>query len=329
MNKTFTAILAILALLSGCAQSDSFFVANYRSDVFVQEYDDTKFDFLWVLDNSGSMSVRREFVKDNMQGFLNILNSRKAVDFQMAVTTTDMFSNSGALIQSTGGLSVVKSATSSDPVADFASIVDAVADSPTSFWEQGLESAYQAISQHYSEFSRPGVPLIIIVVTDEDDYSCADHCWGVEPENNPDDVEFDVSRYITYFSGIKAAENSTTYLFPIVGLPTSSCTVSSLGERYEEVQVGLGGLSRSGSICNGELRSSYETIAQIITDRGMVFPLSGTASGNGIIVSVDGSLIPFSPENYEYDAQQNAIVFTGVIPRSGAVIEVSYTQGSN
>lgn len=330
MNKMFLRLIGTVAVLGlvGCAANDAFYAASSRSDVFVQEYDDTRFDFLWVLDNSGSMAPRREFVKDNMQGFLNILNSRKAVDFQMAVTTTDMFTHAGALVEGPGGLKVVKSATSADPVADFASIVDAVSDSATSFWEQGLESAYQSVSLYSNQFSRSGVPLIIIFVTDEDDYSCQDHCWGSQPETNPDDVEYATSRYIDYFKGFKASQNSTTYVFPIVGLDTSSCVVSSLGSRYEEVQVGVGGLSRSGSICNAELRDSYESIAQIISDRGMVFPLSAAASGNGIVVSVDGVLIPFSPENYVYDSEENAIVFTGVIPRSGAIIEVSYLQGT-
>jgi hypothetical protein len=328
MNTKFKmhwVLMAALAL-SGCRADDTFYSNLLKTDVFVQQYSDSRFDFLWVMDNSGSMAPHRQFVKDNIQTFLNILNSRKAVDFQMAVTTTDMFSDGGRLIQSGSGVRVVKSATSSNPSAEFGAIIDAVVDSPTSFWEQGLESAYQAIANSKAQFSRTGVPLILIFVTDENDYSCQNNCFGVEPENNPGVVLFDVSRYSAYFKATKEAEKSQTMIFPIIGMNTSSCVVASNGVRYESVQTTLGGSSLSGSICSSELRSSYESIARVIADRGMVFKLSTPSSSSGIRLYVDGKLIPYSPENYVLDATTNSIVFTGVVPKSGSVIEVSYSQ---
>ncbi len=323
-------MLALFFGLTGCRVDDSFFSNIQRSDVYVQQYSETRYDFLWVMDNSGSMATHRQFVKDNMQTFLNILNSRKAVDFQMAVTTTDMFTDAGRLIPAAGGLKVVKSATSADPSADFAAIVDAVVDTPlTSFWEQGLEGAYQAILNHKSEFSREGVPLIIIIVSDEDDYSCQSHCFGPEPENNPDTVLFPVTRYTSYFTNVKAMENTTTSVFPIVGVSTSDCIVASQGARYISVQETIGGTGVSGSICPDQLRASYESIARVIADRGMVFKLTTPSSGSGIRVYVDGQVIPYAPENYEFDATTNSIIFTGVVPSNGSVIEVSYSQKVN
>ena len=324
--KKGLSLVAALISVAACDFEDGFYSNLLRSDVFVQLYDDSKYDILWVFDNSGSMTTRRQFVVDNMQNFLTILNSRKAVDFQMAVTTTDMFSNSGALIAAASGMKVVKSATSTNPVADFASIVANVTDSPTSFWEQGLESAYQAVKNHKSEFSRNGVPLIVITLTDEDDYSCQSNCFGVEPENNTNDVEFDVSRYIDYFSTVKSADRSLVYFFPIVGLNTTDCSIASTGERYMAVQQGIGGLSTSGSICSSKLGESYESIARIIADRGMVFKLSSKASGNAIKIYVDGKFVAFDPANYVYDTANNSIVFTGAVPKTGAVIEVTYDQ---
>lgn len=328
--KTAAALSLSVLLLGGCLQNDNFYSNLLRSDVYTQQYTDTKYDFLWVLDSSDSMAPRRQFVKDNMQTFLNILGSRKAIDFQMAVTTTDMFRDAGNLITTSGALRVVKSATSANPAADFAAIVDSIVEDPdTSFWEQGLEAAYQAILNHKSLFMRNGVPLIIIFVTDEDDYSCQDHCWGIEPENNPDDVMFPVDRYVDYFVGVKATENTETYVFPIVGLPDSICTVASAGTRYMEVTTGVEGLSANGSICTTQLRQSYENIAQVIADRGMVFRLSVPAGAAGMRVFVDGQLVPFSEDNYIYDADLNAIIFTGFIPTRGSVIEVTYSQKLN
>lgn len=328
MNKklVLSSVLISVLSLTGCKTEEVFYSNLQKTDIFVQQYSDSRFDFLWVMDNSGSMAPNRQFVKDNIQTFLNILNSRKALDFQMAVTTTDMFSDAGRLIPSSTGVSVVKSATSSNASGEFGAIIDAVADSPTSFWEQGLESAYQAIANYRTQFSRTGVPLVIIFVTDEEDYSCRSNCFGVEPENNPGVVYYDTARYSDYFRAIKESERSQTMLFPIIGMSSGTCSVASLGARYQTIQAALGAPSKSGSICSNELRASYEGIARMIADRGMVFKLASAASSSGIKLYVDRKLVPYSPENYVLDMATNSIVFTGVIPKSGSVIEVNYTN---
>ncbi len=322
-------VVGLMLLAAGCKEDATFYSNLLRSDVYVQQYSDSKYDFLWVLDNSASMVNRRQFVRDNLQTFLNTLNSRKAVDYQMAVTTTDMMTFAGDLVTAPGGLRVVKSATSSDVVADFASLVNAVVDSPTSFWEQGLESAYQAIKLHGSEFSRTGVPLIVIFVTDENDYSCSSHCFGVEPENNPDTVLYPSSRYSDYFSAYKISENSSTFVFPIVGVTSGACTVASNGDRYKSTQEDVGGLGKTASICNDDMQASYNGIASVIGDRGMVFKLSQNGTAAGLRVFVNDVLIPGTPDNYTFDAASNSIIFSGIIPANGSVIQVSYSQRTN
>lgn len=320
------ALLMVSLILTQCRQDDTFYSNVLRSDVFFQAYEDHKYDFLWVFDNSGSMKERRDFVKDNLQTFMNILNSRKAIDFQMAVTTTDIFTHAGSLVQSPSGQEVVKSAESTNPVAEMAAIINNVQNSPTSFWEQGLESAYQAVYQHGAKFSRPGVPLVVIFLTDEEDWSCKDDCFGVEPENNTNYKPWPVSRYIEYFQNVKKAENTDLHVFPIVGIDANLCDVASLGNRYMQVATELGGLSVSGSICNSDLKESYENVATIIADRGVRFQLSSTASGQGINVFINQELVPYTPENYLYDVASNSIIFTGAIPKNGAIVEVTYSQ---
>lgn len=330
-SRTILAGLIVALIVVGCKSDELFYSNVMKSDVFYQVYSDTSFDFLWVLDNSGSMKPHRDFIRDNMQNFVNILTSRKAVDYQMSVTDTDMFSHNGSLVAGAGGIKVVKSKESKNPIADFASIVNNVVDSPTSFWEQGLEAGYQAVYQYGSQFSRSGVPLVVIMVSDEEDYSCQSNCFGVEPEHNPDWVAFPVSRYKDYFKGKKKAESSYVHFFPIIGQAGHPCSPASYGLRYESVAEGVdegksGNIAFSGSICPSELAASYNKIAQIIADRGAVFPLSSHSSGRGINLYVDSVLIPFSPDNYIYDAALNAIVFTGAVPKKGSIIEVTYSE---
>lgn len=324
--RTFLVLGVIL--LTSCREDENFYTNVLRSDVFTQLYAVHDYDFLWVMDNSGSMAPRRQYVRDNMQSFINVLSSRKAVDYQMAATDTDFFTRTGDLITSGSGVKVVKSLAMANPVAAMAGIIDAVTDSGTSFWEQGLESAYQAVFKHKSEFSRSGVPLVLIVFSDEDDFSCADNCFGVEPEHNANWVPFQLSRYTNYFKNIKAAENSEVIVFPIVGQSNSTCSVASLGTRYESVASQVAGLSVSGSICLNDLPMSLDTIARTLADRGIRFPLTTQSSGQGIHVFVDGQSIPLSEDNgFVYEAATNSIVFTGsAVPANGSTIEVNYRQ---
>lgn len=325
-TRFFYFSLSLCLVIVGCGQYDNFYANVLRSDVFYQAYDDHKYDFLWVFDNSGSMKERRDFVKDNMQQFLNILNSRKAIDFQMAVVTTDFFTEGGKLIASTSGQEVVKSVESTDPVADVATIINQIKASKKSFWEQGLESAYQAVFLHGWKFSRPGVPLVIIFLTDEDDWSCKEECWGSEPENNDHWVPFPMDRYITYFQNVKKIESTDTFVFPVTGISGTNCEVASYGTRYIQLAEAIGGVSRSGSICNADLKESYEKIAEVIADRGVRFRLNSQSSGEGISVYINQKLVPYSPDNYIYDKENNEIIFTGAAPKNGDIVQVAYEQ---
>jgi hypothetical protein len=335
----FSFFFTIACLMTQCTSKDSMYSNLLRSDVFVQTYSENKYDFLFVFDTSGSFKDRRDYVKNNMQSFLNTLNSRKAADYQIAVTTLDMFGGMnpvladsqgvrGNLVVSSSGVKVVKSS-SATPAADFAGIMDNLIQSDTSFWEQGLESAYQVVLNHGSEFSRPGVPLVIIFMTDSDDWSCQSNCWGTAPENNTHWVEFPSTRYSDYFQNVKKNENSEVIAFPIVGLPSSSCSIEFPGSRYIALGQALGGLSLSSSVCSSEISNSFYNVAQIIADRGNVFKLSQLASGTGFSVTVDQVLIPYSPENFIYDGPSNSVIFTGSVPKKGSLVEISYSQRTN
>lgn len=333
-SKPMFVMLVGLMLLSACAEKMSLFTKNLKSDSFVQQYSNSKVDLLWVLDNSASMSDKRAYVAANMASFITLLTSRKAIDYQMTVTTTDYFTTAGHLVSNPGGLNVVKYGVSTNPAADVASIINNVQDSATSFWEQGLESSFKAVEQHSSIITRAGSSLYIIYLTDEEDYSCdyltgAQHCQGVQPENNPNYVAFPLSRYFDFFTNFKLNQGGDISLFPIIGLTSSVCTVASLGNRYLALQNQLGGIGTSGSICSEQLPTAFNNIAKTISDRGVKFSLSSpNAVANGMTVYVNRVVVPYSlTDGWMYDAQQAAVYFTGnSIPPLGAVIEVVYAR---
>jgi hypothetical protein len=337
VGKWGGALVALtLVLTVGCAQKDGFYSNTLRSDVFVQLYDIHKYDFLWVVDNSGSMTDKRNYVRDNMQNFITIMNSRKAVDYQMAVTTSDYFTTAGNLVQSTGGLKVVKSATSTNPAGDFASILNQVTDTGTSFWEQGMVAMWKAINTQGSQFIRSGVPLVVIIISDDDDWSCkqmangSPSCFGIQPEDNPNVILYDTSFFGNFLTQLKAPENVDTTLFAINGKTDSTCSVERVGSRYSNLVNQVGGLSSQGGICLDVLPQTLNNIAQTIADRGIRFPLSNQSNGQNITVYVNGNVISYSQDNgYYYDAATNSIIFTGdAIPTNGDLVQVTYSQES-
>jgi hypothetical protein len=317
-------VFSVLSLVQ-CRETDKFYATVLRSDVFVQLYEEHKWDFLWCLDNSGSMSSRRAFIRDNLQRFVDLMNTRKAVDFQMAVVTTDYFAGQGNLVSSSSGKTVVLS-TDPDPIGDFASIIDNIHGSKTDFWEQCLESSYQALYKHREKFSRASIPLNLIIVSDEEDWSCKDDCYGVEPEHNTNWKQWEIDRYVKYFRNVKKSENSDVHVFPIVGVNSTDCSVASVGSRYMKVADEVGGLGITGSICNSKFQESYEAIAKMIADRGIRFPLTSQSSGKDIHVFVDRVPVPYGDDGYIYEESTNSIVFTGRIPRKDALIEITYSQ---
>lgn len=230
-----------------------------------------RYNFLWVIDNDAySLNDQRQIMRDDFREFLDILNNKKTIQYKMAVTTTDVMSNNGDLVEASCGLKIVKS-TSSDPVKDFASIVDAVKSTPTSFWEQGLEASYQAMKRNGELFMEKGVPLFIVYVSNENDFSCKGmkdgtvQCYGVEPENNPDWIPFPTDRYLNYFKHLGTSEGIDVSVFTITGTVESPCSIPSVGLRYQEIQSKIG-FGVTSSICKNQFRESFEKIARVISE---------------------------------------------------------------
>src|SRR5690606_16531039 len=128
-------------------------------------------DFLWVIDNSGSMSNIRTYMSENLTSFVNTLENRRSLDWQMAVTITDNFVQAGNLISASDGTRVV-SRSMANASSVWASLISRIGNTSRSGWEQGLESGRSDLDRYGVEFSRPNVPLIVTYITDEQDYSC-------------------------------------------------------------------------------------------------------------------------------------------------------------
>lgn len=322
------------------------------TDKFIQDKFSEQYDFLWVVDNSGSMNNIHEFMSTNLTNFEHILEGRRYLDWQMAATITDNEAWHGKLLQSTAGVQVVtrNSPNRSDVwesiIKNIPKETDDTENTPHNGWEQGLESGYSAIANHHSIFSRPGVPLVLSYVSDEQDYSCdvlndANECHGFigVPDDILDELTFfPISRYLSQFAMLKSDFNSDVIVYSIVHLDSlknplycPSDKYGYKGTRYMEVQQAMGN-GASVSICRENIAESFSRVAELTANRGACFTLTKSVlKTDGMVVRVNGVEVSLSlNDGYVYKSNEGTICFSGnLIPPNGSLIQVDYWTSEN
>lgn len=155
-----------------------------------------KVDILWVVDSSGSMAPKQARLAANFQGFINqLVTANPPIDFHIAVTSTDtddaaargklrawtlgsVTENYIACTPSMGTVTCNTGANLSTVVTAFQQM-SAVGINGSAA-ERGLYAAYLALTEPtnittpvFDRFVRPDAALYVVVVSDEDDASCA------------------------------------------------------------------------------------------------------------------------------------------------------------
>ena len=75
------------ASIDGVSGGDGY-TGAIRQD-YTQNFQFAKYDILWVLDNSGSMSEEIQYMKDNAEYFEATMTYRRSIEYRMAVVNTD------------------------------------------------------------------------------------------------------------------------------------------------------------------------------------------------------------------------------------------------
>ena len=243
---------------------------DVRVDTYAQQ-SASFIDVLWVVDNSGSMAARQENLARNFQSFIDLF-SRGAIDFRIAVTTTDIFKDRGLF---RGNPKVLTPTTPGLPTAFAANIKVGTNGSP---YEAGLEAAQLSITTQAAknttvlntrdscytpcsrasdptacradcdkknpiDFLRPEAYLYIIFVTDEEDESA-------------EDVRYFWRSYETA-KGI--GNDGTVTTAAIMGdVPSNACGATP-GSRYKALSDLTGG--EVGSICDTNFNVTLKKLA--------------------------------------------------------------------
>lgn len=254
-------------------------------------------DVLFVVDDSGSMSEEQLNLAANFEAFIAAA-AEWNVDYQIAVTTTDMDKMPGALKGQTPLVTP-------DNPGDF--ITNVLVGTGGSGLERGLAAADASLSGAFGPHLREEASLAVIFISDEDDQSPEDPAYYAA---SYEALKSDASRFAAY---------------AIVGEPGGCDSVAgsaSAGLRYIYVADTTGG--DRASICDGSFAEALADFGEGAFGPKTVFPLTGTPEPSSVVVELDGA--PCS-EGWEVDATTRRLVFDAdgpCVPSEGSEVRVSY-----
>lgn len=257
-------------------------------------------DIVFVVDNSGSMGGNQTNLKNNIESFMNVF-ILSGIDYHIGFITTDSEEMVGNIIDST----------SVDPVTEAETIIDSIGVSGNNY-EKGIEMSYEALQTGKdfgpgSSFWRNDSKLIIIYVSDEDDYS------SVTP-----------STMQSYVVALKGGADYVTAHAVAGDYPGGCSTNGGAAEAalYHTLVTYLNGSFLS--ICADDWGTPLETLANESILKSS-FTLAQQAVEETIYVEVDGVQVT----DWSYDSSTNAVSFDeGHIPASGSNIYISYNPVS-
>lgn len=264
-------------------------------------------DFLFVVDNSASMSNEQINLANAASAFSGVLDG-SGLDFQLGVVTTDSSDLKG------GGFT--------GDTATFESVVNGLGTSGSGT-ESGIFHGEAALesggSVDNAGFPRQGAQMSVVMISDErDQYTAFQYSDG---------VEFDMNSNVFLDNGhIVHAIVDTD--------PTTRFGTDNFdyGENYIELANNTGGSRAPITTPDGrDLEKSDFTqimtaIAQKAGGAASQFRLSETPIPSTIAVTNEGTSVPRdSADGWVYNSSANAVVFNGnEVPDGGDTVKVSY-----
>tara|TARA_R110000744_G_scaffold294557_2_gene404766 strand:+ start:1626 stop:2957 length:1332 start_codon:yes stop_codon:yes gene_type:complete len=268
--------------------------AGTALESFTQE-EQARVDILFVIDNSCSMSVEQAELSLNADLFISPIAASGA-DFHIGTITTDDISLRGPVI----------TPSTADIIDEFRSqIVAGISGDAT---EKGLEMARDALlpgstAGSGGSFFRDDANLVVIVVSDEDDFS--------------------TGLVVEYTDDIMATKilGTTFSLHAVAGLyPSSTCANASPAERYDTAVYLTSG--QFFDICTSDWGYQVEQMAEDTILPILSYPLAEDPIVETIEVYVDGSPLP---AGWYYDPVTNSVVFElDYAPPEGSDIAIIY-----
>jgi hypothetical protein len=252
-------------------------------------------DIIWVIDNSGSMSVYQSMLGQNMADFMQVFLSYSP-DFQITFITTD----SPELVGQ------ISSQNSTDPLNESVAAINSIGITGSG-WEKGLQMLRDCmIGGECETWMRPDATLIAIFLSDE-------------PDNSP----FTVNSFIADFDSVKPDKFIPYAIIGDVpqGCPSGSGWNTQPGWGYYDIVQHYA--SQWWSICGEDWGTKMEEIALEVSIQTIFELDSEDPHLDTLRVWINGQIVT---SGWEYDELLNAVVFTYEdAPEQGDTLEVGYS----
>ena len=265
-------------------------------------------DFLFVVDNSCSMSEEQRILGSQFTGFAQYAQSR-GLNYRIAVTTTDVTSRGAADGRFVGNPRIIDPSTP-DAARVFQQNVSLGTNGSGD--ERGIEASLLAltaplINTDNANFLRASAALGIVYVSDEDDHT-----------------REQISQLETRVLGLKPV--GQLKVNAIVGTQRPSCNGqggrATYGGRYLALVQATNG--HSESICTGNYLNAFTTIIDNVGPRRS-YMLGQAPQGMTIQVTVNS--VPSTA--WTFDGMQSITFDPMAVPPPGATIRVSYVPSCN
>lgn len=320
-SDNYSQVEAVLgSLLDGSNTAPSGYVQMTGTSAFTGAAP-AKADFLWVVDNSGSMGQEQSAVSTNAENFFDRM-VQTGLDFRIGIITTDS--------------SALKGGDFTNDKSTFQSSVTGLGGSGT---ESGIYFAEQTLlgggSLATAGYPRTDSTLTVIMLSDEGDhYACytggsrvsgSPPCTGGTAFDFADNVFLDNNVAVYSIIGLNASGQAGTCSSGVSGGPSAGNS-NNADSSYYNLAATTGG--SSSSICNTDYSPVLEAIAAQTAGKASEYVLQHSPVSSSIAITIDGASVPRSAASgFSYDAAGNSIVFAGsYLPAAGTSIQVSYTR---
>jgi hypothetical protein len=301
-------------------------------------------DFIWVVDESGSMNTKRQAIANGATSLFNYAK-RAGLDFRMGVT--NVCNPNGSYPAAVGKFC---SQASSDP-NDMGgtdrflgpteqTTFSACINNPPGYEgssEYGLINAEEAVRKHIPRATgqanriRTGAQVVIIVVTDEVPQSLLSTIGSGNVNRCPlstttqSAVDAKVKPLIDLFKGTASPQTKVDYFQVIGGICNNTCNIQ-VAHGYREVAVALKG--QVFDLCQSNLGPSLNKIIDAIVTSGTRVVLRSRPLVTTLTVAVDGSTRSRGRTNgFDYNPVSNSLAFYGnTPPAKGSQVVAAYQR---
>ncbi len=292
LSKLTQNLPAVLDLTNGSALGDKNANLQYRCEMRTAPA--LKSDFIFVVDNSGSMAEEQAALVNASSALYNAFQSA-GLDFRLGVITTD-----SDVLRGTGFTRDLQQFQSDVRVG--------ITGNP---FEMGLEFALRAVkqarlvSQPPERRLRDDAGLVIVILSDEENAGL-----------------MSVQDYAREFNAEKAV------IFSIVGPKPIGCARVGLGRanagtQYIDAAVATGG--SSGSICNPNLLEIVQEVVVGSLGAASKSSLTDRPISSSLAVRTTVQVPRSRTMGFDYDPGGNTVLFFGSVPPEGTHFDAAYS----